>query len=775
MIDDPFELDDDFTPPEPRRPAGPPPWLEGLNPEQHEAVTTTDGPLLVLSGAGTGKTRVLTTRLAHILGTGKAQPWRILAVTFTNRAAKEMRERVSAVIGPMADQVWLGTFHALAAKMLRRDAEVVGLSSNFTILDSDDQNRVLKALMEDRSIDTKKWAPNVVMSVIQRWKDRGWTPENVPREQHGGDIANGRTLELYTAYQARLLELNVADFGDLLLHVLTLFKKNPDILRKYQQQFQYILVDEYQDTNASQFLWLRLLSQVHRNICCVGDDDQSIYSWRGAEVSNILGFEQHFPGAGVVRLESNYRSTPTILGAASGLIRNNSGRLGKDLRAAGNVEAGEKVTVYSVWDGQAEARWVVDQMEAMQRAKVPLSQMAVLVRAGFLTREFEERLITTGTPYRVIGGLRFYERQEIRDAVAYLRLIEQPADDLAFERIINTPRRGLADASLQVLHLAAKAQGVGLMAAARSVLDTDELKPKARASLAKFVDDIDRWASLRDAMDVAELIGTVLDESGYMAMWKADKTPAAPGRVENLQELVAALEGYASLSEFLEHISLVMENDNKAEQGDAVTLMTLHAAKGLEFDVVFLPAWEEEIFPNRRSLDESGSKALEEERRLAYVGLTRARRKVFISHASSRRVYNQWQSNTPSRFIAEIPDVHKEEDSESGLTAGSRGFSEAWSSWNGGWDGKAGGGAANSGWQQRKQRFTSEREGLSYQAARREPAPDSAVPARGERVFHDKFGYGQVLACEGDKLTVAFDKAGQKKVMAGFVQRADEV
>lgn len=697
-------------------------------------------------------------------------------MTFTNRAAKEMRERVASMIGPMGDQVWLGTFHALAAKMLRRHADAVGLNSNFTILDSDDQNRVLKALMEDRSIDTKKWAPNVVMGVIQRWKDRGWIPADVPREQLGGDIANGKTHELYIAYQARLLELNAADFGDLLLHILTLFKSHPDILKSYQEQFRYILVDEYQDTNASQYSWLRMLSDRHRNICCVGDDDQSIYSWRGAEVANILGFEQHFPGAGVVRLESNYRSTPTILGAASGLIRNNSGRLGKDLRAAGVADAGEKITVYGVWDGQAEARWVVDQMEALQRNGTPLSQMAVLVRAGFLTREFEERLITTGTPYRVIGGLRFYERQEIRDAVAYLRLIEQPADDLAFERIVNLPRRGLGDASIQMLHLVARAQGTGLMGAARAVLDSDELKPRARNALARFVADIDRWASLREAMDVAELTATVLDESGYMAMWKADKTPGAPGRVENLQELVAALEEFTSLTEFLEHISLVMENENKAGTGDAVTLMTLHAAKGLEFDVVFLPAWEEEIFPNRRSLDESGSRALEEERRLAYVGLTRARRKVHISHASSRRVYNQWQSNVPSRFIAEIPDAHKEQDGDAGLTAGSRGFSEAWSSWNGGWDSKAGGGAAaNSGWQQRKQRHAAEREGLGYQVERpdRQIAGNSAVPSRGERVFHQKFGYGKVLACEGDKLTVAFDKAGTKKVMAGFVERPE--
>lgn len=768
MSDDPFELNDEPAfEPAPVAPQAPPPWLSGLNPEQAAAVQTTEGPLLVLSGAGTGKTRVLTTRLAHILYQRLAPPWNVLAVTFTNRAAKEMRERLGAMIGPVSEQVWLGTFHALGLKMLRRHCDLVGLRSGFSILDTDDQNRVLKGLMELAHIDTKKWPPNIVMGAIQRWKDRGWTPDAVPPHEVG-DIADGKALELYGAYQKRLIEVNACDFGDLLLHVLTIFQAEPGILAEYQARFRYILVDEYQDTNVSQYLWLRLLARQHKNICCVGDDDQSIYSWRGAEVGNILRFEHDFPGANIVRLERNYRSTPAILGAASGLIRNNATRLGKDLRAAGSLsqETGDKVTIHGVWDGEAEARWVLDTAQSLQRNGARLSDMAILVRAGFQTREFEERFITTGTPYRMIGGLRFYERAEIRDAIAYVRLLSQPDDDLAFERIINLPKRGLGDASVQVLHLASRAQGMSLLNAARTVLDTDELKPRARNSLRTFVEDIDRWATLRTTMPPAELVATVLDESGYLAMWKADKAPEAPGRVENLQELVSALEDYTDLQEFLEHIALVMENDTRAGVEDAITLMTLHAAKGLEFDHVFLPGWEEQVFPHRRAL-EGGLSALEEERRLAYVGLTRARRRAFVSYAGSRRVFNQWHSNPKSRFVDEIPAEFKEEDGEMGLTAGSHGMSESYSTWNGGWGKPSGKGT---GWERRK---AEEKAGQNWQVAKREPSKSGF--ARGDRVFHQKFGYGEVIAAEDDKLQIAFDKAGQKKVMAGFVKPADEV
>ncbi len=760
MMDDAFDLTEDYTPPPP--PVGvDPPWLTGLNPEQRQAVTITEGPLLVLSGAGTGKTRVLTTRLTHIVASRLAQPWRVLAVTFTNRAAKEMRERVGTLIGPAADQVWLGTFHALALRMLRKHADKVGLQSGFSILDSDDQSRVLKALMEEAGVDVKKWPVVMVMGVIQRWKDRGWTPDQVPGQEATGDIAGGRLLDLYRAYQARLLALNACDFGDLLLHVLVILRDHADVLAGYQDQFRYILVDEYQDTNTAQYLWLRLLARGHRNICCVGDDDQSIYSWRGAEVGNILRFEHDFPGAQVVRLERNYRSTPTILGAASAVIRNNTGRLGKDLRAAGATEDGEPIRVYGVWDGPAEARHVVEQMESLHRRGERLSSMAVLVRAGFQTREFEERLITTGTPYRMIGGLRFYERQEIRDAMAYLRLIEQPADDLAFERIINLPKRGLGDAAMQTIHLSARALGCPLLQAARSLLETDELKAKPRAALRGFVEAIDEWAALRGGMDPSELAATVLDGSGYLEMWKKDKSPEAPGRVENLQEFIRGLEDYDSLTEFLEHVSLVMENDSKAGTGDAVTLMTLHAAKGLEFDTVFLPGWEEEVFPNRRALDEGGVSALEEERRLAYVGLTRARKRVFITHASQRRIFRDWVMCVPSRFIGEVPETFKEEDSDVGLIGGGRSQREAWSSWDGG--------NASSGWDQRKQAFR-EREGLTWQVSTRETSRgDQDGYSVGDRVFHQKFGHGRVCAVDGNKLEVDFDKAGRKKVIDSFV------
>lgn len=745
MTSDPFDLTDDddrtHTPDGSNAGAVATPWLDGLNPEQLRAVITTEGPVLVLSGAGTGKTRVLTTRLTHIAGTRLAQPWQVMAVTFTNRAAREMRERVSALVGPTADQVWLGTFHALCVKMLRRHGELVGLRSGFSILDTDDQQRVLKALMLEAGIDTKKWPVPMVMAVIQRWKDRGWMPPDVPGSEVGS-LAGGTGKDLYQSYQARLMELNACDFGDLLLHVLVLFRSSPDVLQGYQRQFRYILVDEYQDTNVAQYLWLRLLAQGHGNICCVGDDDQSIYSWRGAEVGNILKFEKDFPGATVVRLERNYRSTPVILGAASALIRHNSSRLGKELyAAAAGTGSGEKIVVSGVWDGPAEARTIVSQIENLRRCGDSLSRMAILVRAGFQTREFEERLIATGTPYRMIGGLRFYERLEVRDSLAYLRLISHPRDDLAFERIINTPKRGLGDAALQVVHLAARASGTPLLEAARSVVSTDEMKPRPRAVLKNFVARIDEWAALRSSLPPGELAAMVLDGSGYLDMWKNDKTPEAPGRVENLQEFIRGLEDYETLEEFLEHVALVMENDSKAGTGECVTLMTLHAAKGLEFDTVFLPGWEEEVFPNRRALDDGGQKSLEEERRLAYVGLTRARRRIFISHASQRRIFRDWMQCLPSRFIAELPDACVEVRSDTGLPA--TGY----------------------------RRPSLPAEGVVSSVRWREPQLTSSLAwSSGDRVFHQKFGPGTVLSVEVDRLEVAFDKAGTKRVLAGFVE-----
>lgn len=767
MTSDPFSLDDEpLPPPGPSSvpsattafAGGEPPWLAGLNPEQREAVTTTEGPVLVLSGAGTGKTRVLTTRLAHILGLRMAQPWQCLAVTFTNRAAKEMRERLGQMIGPMSDSVWLGTFHALCVRILRRHAEAVGLKSGFTILDTDDQMRLLKQLMEAASFDPKKQPAQMLMGIIQRWKDRCHTPDKVPQDE--ARAAGGHeVVQLYADYQARLRELNACDFGDLLLLCVEMFKTHHDILQEYQERFRYILVDEYQDTNVAQYQWLRLLARRHKNICCVGDDDQSIYSWRGAEVGNILKFDQDFPGAKVVRLERNYRSTPTILKAASGLIRNNQGRLGKELRAPGVAEEGAKIHVRGVWSQDDEARWLVEEVEALQRAGGALSAMAILVRAGFQTREFEERLITTGIPYRVIGGPRFYERMEIRDALAYLRLLISADDDLAFERVVNKPKRGLGEATIQTLHVSARALGKPLYPTAADLVQTDELKPKARAALRDFVEGMERWKALVDHMDLPELVRTVIEESGYAEMWRRDKSPEAPGRLENLEELYGAVGEYETLVQFLEHISLVMENEAKSAEDPGVTLMTLHAAKGLEFDVVFLPGWEEEIFPHKRALEEGGMDALEEERRLAYVGLTRARRKVYISFAASRRIYNQWVNTVPSRFIDELPPDCVEQQSESGLYGA--GFAESGGAWGATWD---------DGWSgRRKSSKVIAGDGTSWNVKPREAGGAFDI---GDRVFHQKFGYGTITGVEEDKLAVQFEKAGLKKVLAGFVEAA---
>jgi DNA helicase-2/ATP-dependent DNA helicase PcrA len=751
---DPFDLDDEPAPGQAvaALPGGAMPWLDGLNPEQLAAVQATEGPVLVLSGAGTGKTRVLTTRLAHILLTGKAKPWNILAVTFTNRAAREMRERVAKLVGGAAEQIWLGTFHALGARLLRRHAALVGLASNFTILDTDDQLRLLKQVMEADGIDVKRWPPQSVMGAIQRWKDRGQTPDQVGSHE-AGELAGGQVIHLYRAYQERLITLNACDFGDLLLHCLT-FMRSPshqDLLAELQNQYRYIMVDEYQDTNVAQYLWLRLLAQKHRAICCVGDDDQSVYSWRGAEVENILRFERDFTGAKIIRLEANYRSTPTILAAASGLISHNEDRLGKTLRPGRqDTEAGAKIIVRGLWDGEDEARFVVEEIEAAQRSGRVLSQMAILVRAGFQTREFEERLVSTGVPYKVVGGLRFYERQEIRDALAYFRVVIQPADDLAFERIFNLPKRGLGEQTLQTLHLLARHQSISLIEAARRLSLTDDLGPKARGTLARLIADFSRWRGLVPHMDHAELAATILDESGYTAMWQKEKSPDAQGRLENLKELVAALEEFDSLGDFLEHVSLVMENDDKTTL-ERVVIMTLHGAKGLEFDLVFLPGWEEGVFPHARAIGENGAKGLEEERRLAYVGLTRARLRVFVSFAANRRIYNQWQTSLPSRFTAELPEHTVERMAERGLFGGVADQAAAWSQ----------------DWQS-----------VGRQARHREQTvtADPVGPVGGyqpgARIFHQKFGYGRVVSVDGNKLDVSFDKAGDKKVIDSFVSEA---
>ena len=737
--------------------------MNGLNPAQRDAVQTLSGPVLVLSGAGTGKTRVLTSRLAELVATGTAKPWNILAVTFTNKAAREMKSRVSAMVGPLAEQAWLGTFHALAARMLRRHADLVGLRPDFTILDVDDQIRLIKQLMEVENIDAKRWPARLLGGVIQRWKDRGLTPEKIGAAE-AGDLANGQMRELYTAYQARLLALNAVDFGDLLLHMLTVLQSHPDVLAEYHARITHIMVDEYQDTNVAQYLWLRLLTGTERNLCCVGDDDQSIYGWRGAEVGNILKFESDFPGAAIVRLEENYRSTGHILAAASGIIAHNESRLGKTLYTS--ADAGEKLRVNGYWDGADEARAVSADIEAMHADGHDLSQIAVLVRAGFQTREFEERFIAIGLPYRVVGA-RFYERAEIRDAIAYLRLIAQPADDLAFERIINTPKRGLGTASIQALHMQARASDKPLLAAAIDLSQSDELRPAARNALGEFCQNIRRWRDSVGSMHHTDLAKMVLDESGYTGMWMANKSPEAEGRLENLTELVNAMQDFDSLQGFLEHISLVMDGDRESETGE-VTLMTLHAAKGLEFDTVFLPGWEEGIFPSQRTIDENGAVGLEEERRLAYVGITRARRNVQLSFAGSRRIHGQWQSSIPSRFVQELPPETVIEDIAQGL-GGAIPFGRAAQVQLSG-DGTFGGsGETRGGYGPGWRRMAERRAGGIDDGYRASNNKSEFTP--GERVFHQKFGMGNITHIDGDKLEIAFDKAGNKKVVAGFVSK----
>ncbi len=822
------------------RAAATPPYLAGLNPEQREAVETLDGPVLVLAGAGTGKTRVLTSRIAHILSTGRARPQEILSVTFTNKAAREMKHRLGQMLGHAVEGMpWLGTFHSIGGRILRVHAELVQLKSNFTVLDVDDQIRLLKQLLQADGIDDKRWPARMLAGLIDGWKNRGLTPSQVPSGE-AAVFGNGRGGKLYAAYQERLKTLNAADFGDLLLENIRLFRENPDVLRGYQNRFKFILVDEYQDTNVAQYLWLRLLSQMstrgndaavtspHRgevdmrsksgegtptderspyplpdgereqaspvatpeirqkNICCVGDDDQSIYGWRGAEVDNILRFDHDFPGAKVIRLERNYRSTGHILAAASHLIAHNESRLGKTLRTE-DVE-GEKVTVTGAWDSEEEARAIGEEIEQLQRAGDKLNEVAILVRASFQMREFEDRFVTLGLPYRVIGGPRFYERAEIRDALAYLRVINSPADDLAFERIINVPKRGIGDATVQLLYDHARKQRMSLAAAARAIADTDELKPKPRGTLRGLMDSFDRWRVQSQAIPHTELAEIVLDESGYTEMWQKDRSADAAGRLENLKELVRSMEEFENLQGFLEHIALVMDRDGGPEE-DAVSLMTLHSAKGLEFNNVFLPGWEEGLFPHQRALDEQGRAGLEEERRLAHVGITRARRRAKLYFATNRRIHGTWSTTVPSRFLDELPADNVEITESKGGS---------------GWGGSGGYGASRfdnleafgssystPGWQRaqaNRSRGGFNEAGTPYgtdggSRARRAPLTiEGELIAKstgttsdyslGDRVFHQKFGYGRVVRIDGNKLSIAFDKAGEKKVVDSFVQRA---
>ena len=745
------------------------PYLVGLNPEQRRAVETVDGPVLVLAGAGTGKTRVLTTRIAHMVATGRARPHEILAVTFTNKAAREMKERVGALIGPAGEGMpWLGTFHAISTKILRRHAELVGLKSGFTILDTDDQIRLLKQVLQAENVDDKRWPARGLSHLIDSWKNRGLEPARVPAGEAGA-FANGKGQILYAAYQTRLKTLNATDFGDLLLECLRLFRENPDVLEQYQGRFKYMLVDEYQDTNVVQYLWLRLLAQGRHNLCCVGDDDQSIYGWRGAEVDNILRFEHDFPGAAVVRLENNYRSTGHILAAASGLIAHNEDRLGKTLFT--EDELGEKPLVSGVWDSEEEARSIGEEIEQLQRRNHSLDEIAILVRASFQMREFEERFITLGLPYRVIGGPRFYERLEIRDALAYLRCVAQPDDDLAFERIVNTPKRGLGDSTIQTLQVFGRARTLPLMASAAMMVETDELKPKQRQTLRALLEDFDRWRSRMGTIPHSELAELIMEESGYTDFWQKDRSAEAAGRLENLKELVRSMEDFPDLVSFLEHISLVMDTE-RANTGERVSIMTLHGAKGLEFETVFLPGWEEGLFPHQRSLDDNGRAGLEEERRLAYVGITRAKRRARIHFATNRRIHGLWQTTIPSRFLDELPEEHVEvNEGAQAKRQGGYGPSrfDAMQSF--------GSSYATPGWQRAQRNGSQATSGQTrlpgvIEGELLAKSTEPAHFATGARVLHLKFGPGTVAAVDGNKLTVDFDRAGRKMVLESFIQAA---
>ncbi|MDR7220050.1 DNA helicase-2/ATP-dependent DNA helicase PcrA [Aminobacter aminovorans] len=789
-----------------------PDYLKGLNPEQRQAVETTEGPVLVLAGAGTGKTRVLTTRIAHILSQGRAYPSQILAVTFTNKAAREMKQRIGHLVGEAVEGMpWLGTFHSIGVKMLRRHAELAGLRSDFTILDTDDVIRLIKQLIQAEGLDDKRWPARQFAMMIDGWKNKGLGPAEIP-EGDARSFANGKGRELYKAYQDRLQTLNACDFGDLLCHPIRIFRAYPDVLKEYHKRFKYILVDEYQDTNTAQYMWLRLLAQEtggpgQKNVCCVGDDDQSIYGWRGAEVDNILRFDKDFPGAIVIRLERNYRSTAHILGAAAHLIAHNEGRFGKTLFTDRNDPEDDKVNVHAAWDSEEEARAVGETIEQLQRQKHNLNDMAILVRASFQMREFEDRFVTLGLNYRVIGGPRFYERQEIRDAMAYFRVVAQGADDLAFERIVNVPKRGLGEAAIRQVHDTARALGVPMLQAAAQLAESDELKPKPRAALREVAANFERWQKALDNTPHTELAEIILEESGYTDMWKNDRSAEAPGRLENLKELIRSMEEYESLRSFLEHVALVMDAEQD-EQLDAVSIMTLHSAKGLEFETVFLPGWEEGLFPHQRALDEGGRSGLEEERRLAYVGLTRAKKNLHLWFVSNRRIHGLWQSTIPSRFLDELPEAHVEVadagNSYGGYgggrqnpygasrfdDVGQKSFSNTYATpgWqraqqnrteatDRNWGSRSGHSVERIGYGETDSGFGAGRGSVKGRTIDGELVAKSVStePSRfnvGDRVFHQKFGNGNISVIDGNKLTIDFDKAGQKKVLDGFVNPA---
>ena len=754
-------------------------YLDSLNNEQRKAVEEINGPVLMLAGAGTGKTRALITRIIHILNLRKANPNEILAVTFTNKAAREMKNRIQTNVGDLIEgMTWVGTFHSICVKMLRTNAELVGLKSNFTIIDTDDQLRLLKQLIQAENIDEKRWPPRMLAHIIDNWKNRALRPDNIPNIE--ASLFNERGEELYGFYQQRLKTLNAVDFGDLLLHMVTILQNNSDILARYQKRFKYILVDEYQDTNVAQYLWLRLLASSHQNICCVGDDDQSIYGWRGAEVGNILKFENDFKNSCVIRLEQNYRSTEHILGAASHLINGNKERLGKTLWTA--QEGGNKVKLIGHWDGDEEARWIGDEIESAElgnSSKEPVSpeNIAILVRASHQMRAFEDRFMTIGLPYRVIGGPRFYERAEIRDAMAYFRAAVSRDDGLALQRIVNKPKRGIGEKAQQKLNIEARERNISLLDAARSLCEKNSLTGRAQKELKILIGQLDHWhqMSLDQTINHIELAEIILEESGYTDMWRNEKTPEAPGRLENLKELVKALEQFENLHGFLEHVSLIM--DNETEDGALkVSIMTLHASKGLEFQHIYLPGWEDGLFPSQRSMDEQGRVGLEEERRLAYVGITRAEQLCTISFVANRRIFGQWQSALPSRFIDELPEEHVEILTPPGLYGGSFGAAAPnISSFSENGEDNESDTYNSPGWRRMKNKSrTNETFGNDNKDIITIDTTTVETKDLTKRIFHQKFGYGQVLSTDGDKLTILFEKAGEKKILAKYIVSADQ-
>ncbi len=711
-------------------------YLDSLNQDQLEAVTTTDGPLLVLAGAGTGKTKVLTSRISHILVSKKAFASQILAVTFTNKAAKEMKHRVETLIGSV-DGLWLGTFHSIAAKILRRHAKEVGLNQDFTIIDTDDQLRLAKQIFNNFNIDTDKHSPKLFLYQIGRLKDKAIPPSKI--SLNDSYFYGSKSLsELYSEYQSRLKSLNAVDFGDLLLYNIELLNTHLDILAEYQRKFKYILVDEYQDTNITQYLWLRQLAQHHNNICCVGDDDQSIYGWRGAEITNILKFDKDFINAKVIRLQQNYRSTNHILGAATKLISFNQERHGKILWT--DHKHGEKIKLNSFYDDKEEARYIADEIDSLRRSHdILYSEIAILLRAGYQTRSFEESLNFLRIPYRIIGGMKFYERFEIKDAIAYIRILVNPNDSLAFERIVNTPKRGIGAVALQNMHILSREKNISLFSTAQALLNNGQIKGKAAQSLSELLQQFARWTEALKTLKHTEVVDLMLNESGYIDMWKMEATEEARERLDNIRELIRSLEEYNTLGEFLEHISLVSDSDSIINE-NVVNIMTMHGAKGLEFKAVFLPGWEEGIFPSNRSIEESGRLGLEEERRLAYVGITRSKEKLYISFASNRRVYGNYQYNQPSRFIDELPKEHFEIiNSFASLKASPK------------------------------------KEHVIYSpppSSLSSDASNSNKLYRGQRVFHKKFGYGIILSIAEDSAQVAFEKTNTKKVLFDYLESA---